>query len=199
VQTVSLEQLAHKIPPTAAREYRESSKALAKGDLDHSIVHCRKAVEADPDNASAHNDLGVLYLDNNQPELARAEFQHAIVLQPALAKAHANLSFALLTLGRPAEAEASARLALEHSANDRRANLLLGWSMAAQFHYSKEALASLRCAAREYSEAHLAAADVLIHQGALPEAKQEIEAYLASGSPDQKSLAEAWLRLLTIQ
>jgi hypothetical protein len=38
-----------------------------------------------------------------------------------------------------------------------RASLLLGWSLATQLRFSKEALLALRAAAREYPEAHLAA------------------------------------------
>jgi Flp pilus assembly protein TadD len=194
-----MEQLAHRVPASAAREYRASQKALENGNLEESIAHCRRALETDPDNASAHNDLGVLYLNNGQTEKARAEFREAAVLQPRMAMAHINESFALLALDRPGDAESSARKALEIVPADRRANLLLGWSLRAQFSYSKEALSSLQLAAREYPEAHLAAADVLIHDGSLAGARKEIEAYLASGSADQKSLAEAWLRLLTIE
>jgi Flp pilus assembly protein TadD len=198
-QTISMEQLAHQVPPTAAREYRASTKALENGKLEESIAHCRKALETDPDNASGHNDLGVLYLNDGQMEKARAEFERAAMLQPGMTMAHVNLSFTLLALDRPGEAEASARKALETAPNDRRANLLLGWSLRAQFRFSKEALVSLQSAAREFPEAHLAAADVLIHDGSLIGARKEVEAYLASGSIDQKSLAESWLRLLTIE
>lgn len=198
-QTISIDQLAHRVPATAARQYRAAAKALENGKLDESIAHCQKALESDPDNASAHNDLGVLYLNEGQAEKARTEFQQATILQPTMAMAHANESFALLALDRPGEAESSARKALEIAPNDRRASLLLGWSLTAQFRFSKEALASLQSAAPEYPEAHLAAADVLIHNGSLAEARKEVEAYLNSGSSDQKSLAEVWLRLLTIE
>jgi Flp pilus assembly protein TadD len=198
-QTVPLEQLAHRVPASAAREYRASMKALEKGRLEESIVHCRKALQTDPDNASAHNDLGVLYLNDGRTEKARSEFQRAAALQPGMAMAHINESFALLALDRPGDAESAARRALAIMPGDRRAHLMLGWSLRAQFRYSKEALASLQLAAREYPEAHLAAADVLIHDGSLARARMEIEAYLASGSDDQKPLAEAWLRLLTIE
>jgi Flp pilus assembly protein TadD len=197
-QTIAIEQLTHRVPPSAAREYRASTKALSNGKLEESIAHCRKALETDPDNASAHNDLGILYLNDGQTENGRIEFQHAAKLQPGMAMAHVNQSFALLALGRPGDAEYSARKALEITPNDRRSNLLLGWSLIAQFNYSKEALLSLQAAAREYPEAHLAAADIMIHSGSLPAARKEVEAYLASGSSEQKSLAEAWLQLLTV-
>jgi len=48
----------HPDPASAAREYRASTKALEKGRLEESIAHCRKALEADPENAAALNDLG---------------------------------------------------------------------------------------------------------------------------------------------
>jgi Flp pilus assembly protein TadD len=198
-QIVPIEQLAHRIPPTAAREYRASAKALENGKLDASIAHCQKALAADPDNASAHNDLGVLYLNDGQTANAHSEFHQAATLQPRMTMAYVNESFALLALDRPADAESSARKALEIASNDRRANLLLGWSLTAQFRYSKEALAALQLAARDYPEAHLAAADVLMHTGSLAQARQEVQAYLASGSADQKSLAESWLQLLTLE
>ena len=198
-QTVPIEQLGHRIPASAAGEYRASTKALEKGKIKESIAHCLKALESDPDNASAHNDLGVLYLNDGQMEKARTEFERAAALQPRMVSARVNESFALLARDSPGEAEAAARKALEIVANDRRAKLLLGWSLRAQFCYSEEALISLQSAAREYPEAHLAAADVLIHNGSLAAARQEIQAYLTSGNADQKSLAEAWLRMLTFE
>ncbi len=198
-QTIPIEQLAHHVPTTAAREYRASTKALEKGKIEESIAHCRKALEADPKNASAHNDLGVLYLNDGQTENARVEFAQAAELQPRMAMAHVNESFAMLALDRPGDAESSARKALEIVPNDRRANLLLGWSLTAQSRFSQEALRTLQLAAREYPEAHLAAADILIHDGSLAGARKEVEAYLASGSTDHKPLAESWLRLLTFE
>jgi Flp pilus assembly protein TadD len=198
-QTVSLDQLSHRVPASAAREYRASTKALENGKLKESIAHCQKALESDPDNASGHNDLGVLYLNDGQTEKARAEFQQATALQPGLAVAHVNQSFALLALGRASESETAARKALAIAPNDRRSGFLLGWSLVAQFRYSNEALLSLQSVASEYPEAHLAAADVLIHIGSLAAARKELDAYLASGAAEQRSLAESWSRLLTIE
>jgi tetratricopeptide (TPR) repeat protein len=198
-QTVPIEQLMHRVPASAAREYRATKKALDNGKLEESIAHCRRALEADPENAAAHNDLGVLYLTDGQTEKAREQFAQAAALQPAMAMAHVNESFAWLALERPGDAESSARKALQLAPHDRRANLLLGWSLTAQFHFSKEALETLRLAAPEYPEAHLAAADVLMHEGSLDGARKEVDAYIASGNTDQKPLAEAWLRLLTLE
>lgn len=196
-QTISIEQLKHPVPPGAAREYRASLNALTKGDLPASIAHCRKAIDVDPNNASAHNDLGVLFLDNGQIAQALEEFESAAAIQPGLVAAHLNAGYALLAMERPEGAEASLKKVLEIERNNRRAHLLLGWCLAIQHRYTVAALESLQIASRDYPEAHLAAADVLIHRGAIDGARTEVEAYLATGASDQKTLAEAWLRFLT--
>ena len=64
--------------------------------------------------------------------------------------------------------------------------------------YSNAAVESLRIAEREFPEAHLAIADVLMHQGSLAAAREEVEKYLRTKNPEHKPLAEAWLRMLTI-
>jgi tetratricopeptide (TPR) repeat protein len=186
-QTVSIEQLAHNIPEAAAREYRASTHALLKGNVEASIAHCEKALKTDPKNASAHNDLGVLYLNDSRAEEALVEFSRALELDQKMAFVHINKGFALLILGRAHEAEGEARNALK----DQRSHLLLGWSLIAQYQYSDEALASLK-----FAESHLASADVLMHQGRFAEARKEVQIYLSSPDADQKSVAENWLQLL---
>src|SRR6266404_7289668 len=198
-QTISVTQLTHRVPAGAAREYRASLKALDSGDLARSLAHCQKAVAADPNNASAHNDLGVLYINNGQMEHALAEFYREIELEPQVALGHLNASFTLLALGRAQDAEKPARKAVEIERGNRRARLLLGWSLAAQFRYTAEALENLRRASSEFPEAHLAAADVLVHQGSLDGARSEVEAYLRSGAIEQRPVAEAWLKMLTLE
>jgi superkiller protein 3 len=198
-QTVPAEQLLHKIPRSAAREYRASTSALGKGDLTQAIAHCEKALDMDPGNAAAHDDLGILYLRSDEAGKAREQFERAIALNPRLASARVNESFALLALGLPGEAEASAREALKIAPADTFAHLLLGWSLAAQNHYTDDSLTDLRLAAHQYPEAHLAAADVLIHRGSLTAARREVEAYVASDAVERRPLAEAWLRFLTIE
>jgi tetratricopeptide (TPR) repeat protein len=197
--TVTMEQLTHRVPAGAAREYRASLRALESGDLTRSIEHCRKAIAADPGNASAHNDLGVLYLNANRPADALGEFDRAAELQPNLATVHVHASFAALSVSRPGDAEASARRAIELDRHNHRAHLLLGWSLVAQFQYTAAALESLRIAVQEFPEAHLAMADVLMHQGSIATARSEVEAYLAAPHPEQMQLAEAWLKMLTLE
>ena len=108
-----------------------------------------------------------------------------------MAMAYVNESFAFLAEDRPREAESCARKALEIVPGDRRANLMLGWSLRAQLQYSKEALLILENAAHEYPEAHLAAADVLIHDDRLRRRGKRSRLILAPGA----TIKNPWLRL----
>ena len=93
------------------------------------------------------------------------------------------------------QAEWTAREALEIDADNAQAQLILGWTLAREYRYTAEALDYLRRAARTYPVAHLAAADVLTHQGSLTEARAELKAYRDSGDEGiparRRELAEA--------
>ena len=172
--------------------------ALDQGNLERSIAHCRRAIERDPSNAAAHNDLGVLLLTAGRSEDALTEFARATAVNPNFAAALIHASYAALALGRAGIAEDSARRAIELDRRNHRAHLLLGWSLARQGKYTADALQSLRIAEREFPEARLAAADVLAHRGSFDAAREEVEEYLKSPNPEHQQLAAAWLRILTL-
>jgi Flp pilus assembly protein TadD len=72
----------------------------------------------DPLNAGEHNDLGVVYESNGQPELAAQEYRKALRLDPHLARARVNLGNTEAARGRWADAEKCYRRALADSATD---------------------------------------------------------------------------------
>jgi hypothetical protein len=126
-----------------------------------------------------------------------AQLWAAAAGNPKSAAARAEVSFAFLSLNRLQQAEWTARESLALDPEYSRAQLLLGWTLARQYRYTAEALDSLHRAARAYPEAHLAAADVLEHQGSLAEARAEIAAYLATGAAEHRKVAESWRKLLS--
>jgi predicted Zn-dependent protease len=140
--------------------------------------------------------LSQLELNTNQPEKTLAELWGAAAQNPKSAEARVNVSFALLSLNRLQQAEWAARESLELDPANSRAQFVLGWTLARQYHYTAEALYCLHRAARTYPEAHLGAADVLAHQGSTVEARSEVEAYLATGGTEHRRIAESWLKLL---
>ncbi len=131
-----------------------------------------------------------------QPEKTLAQLWGAAAQNPRSAAARANISYALLNQDRLQQAEWTAREARELDPANAQAQLILGWTLAREYRYTDEALDCLRRAARAYPVAHLAAADVLAHQGAAAEARSEVEAYLATGAPEHRNVAEKWLKLL---
>ncbi len=80
----------------------------------------RAALEAAPDQATAHGRLGLLCARAGDFEGAARHFGALARLQPANAEAHANLGNALLGLGRPREAIASYETALRLLPDDAR-------------------------------------------------------------------------------
>ena len=74
---------------------------------------CRRAVEAMPNFAEAHINLGVHLKNTMRPAEAEAAFRRAILLQKDNALAHYNLGVVLAETGRTVESEAAYRRVLE--------------------------------------------------------------------------------------
>jgi tetratricopeptide (TPR) repeat protein len=140
-----------------------------------------------------------LALNGGQPEKPLAELWGAAAQNPKSAPARLNVGFALLAMNRFQQAEWAARESLDLDPENARAQLLLGWTLVREYRYTAETLDCLHRAAPVYPEAHLAAADVLSHQGSPREARAEIELYLSAGAAEHRRIAESWLKLLNLQ
>ena len=197
--TISITELGHRSPPSALRDYKESAKSLKAGDVSAALQRLENGLLLDPKNVAAHNDLGILYLETNQPVKALREFERMLELDPRSAAGRRNLSYAFLSLKRFPDAEMAARRALELDSANSTAHLLLGFSLIGQHKYTSEALRCLRRAAEEFSEALLAVADVLVRMGQPAEARQQVERYMQSAEPAQKDLGGVLLRMLTLE
>jgi len=197
--TISIIELSHRPPSSALRDYRESAKSFKAGDVAAALERLEHGLALDPKNVAAHNDLGILYLETNQPLKALREFERMLELDPRSAAGRRNLSSAFLALKRFPEAEEAARKALELDSGSSTAHLLLGFSLIGQHKYNSETLRCLRRAAEEFSEALLAVADVLVRLGQPEEARQQVERYMQSAEPAQKDLGRVLLRMLTLE
>jgi hypothetical protein len=139
-----------------------------------------------------------LNLWNAEPAKTLAELWGAAAQNPKSVEARINVSYAFLAQNRLQQAEWAARESLELDHSNAQARLILGWTLAREYRYTAEALDCLRGASASFPVAHLAAADVLAHQGSIPEAKAELRAYIASGAKDYLRPAENWLKLLAL-
>jgi tetratricopeptide (TPR) repeat protein len=62
-----------------ARSFERAVAAQKEGSIEDAIAACLRAVEADPTNFMARNNLGSIYLnEKNDPLRARAEFEAAL-------------------------------------------------------------------------------------------------------------------------
>src|SRR5438105_12210619 len=93
-------------PERARQLIAEGVRFIQENDLTHAADRFRKAMDADPNNADAANDFGVvLRRQKNFPDAVTA-FQAALRLRPGEARIHSNLALALQDLGRIGEAVA---------------------------------------------------------------------------------------------
>jgi tetratricopeptide (TPR) repeat protein len=157
---VSAQALAHKPPKAARREFDRGLRDWRKGRKDEAREHLTDAVRLDPGFVDAHIWLGAFYDDAQQPALALDHFNRALLLEPQSSPATLAKAAVLLTLKRPAEAEQTARRALQLSPGLIEAHYLLGAALMVQGKVTPEAAEHLRIAAAKLpqAQAFLAAA-----------------------------------------
>ena len=87
------------------------------GRQDEQIRHLRQTVALDPEFASAHRNLGALYLQRGEHSLAEEALRQALKLEPDVAIAHYNLGVLYMHTGR----RELAQIAFETAEQLRRA------------------------------------------------------------------------------
>ncbi|MCK4458814.1 MAG: tetratricopeptide repeat protein [Methanosarcinales archaeon] len=85
---------------------------LFKWGYGEAIGYYKESVKINPDNAEAHNNLGVLLKDLGRYDEAEKEYREAIRANPDRAAAHYNLGSLLYNLGQYDEAEKECREAI---------------------------------------------------------------------------------------
>jgi VWFA-related protein len=93
--TVSAFDLA--APAKAVNEFNKGAGLMSGQHSEEAIEHFQKAIEAYPKFVSAHNYLGLAYLDNDDPAQAVTEFKTATELDAKFASPFMNLGRLLLS------------------------------------------------------------------------------------------------------
>jgi tetratricopeptide (TPR) repeat protein len=192
--TVSTRELL--ISPKAIKELQRSRTALHSGDIRSSAQHLEKALQICPHYLEAHNNLGSRYIELHEYEKAAAEFQKAIDLDSRIMQPFSNLSVALFLLQRYPDAEAAARRALDLDPHNSNAQYMLGCVLATEKRNPSEAMELLRRTEVEFPDARLLLAQILVRQGVLNEAKNELHSYLKVPGVEKKQRVECWLARL---
>jgi tetratricopeptide (TPR) repeat protein len=178
--TVSTRELL--IPSKAMKELQRSETALHSGDVRSSAQHLEKALQIYPHYLEAHNNLGSRYIELHEYEKAAAEFQKAIDLDPRIMQPFNNLSVALFLLQRYPDAEAAAHRALDLDPHNSTAQYMLGSVLATERRNPSEAMELLHQTEVEFPDSRLLLAQILVRQGDVNEAKNELRNYLKAPS-----------------
>ena len=78
-------------PPVALRDFDRALTLMKAQNSKEAIKHLQKAIKAYPKFVSAHVNLGIAYLDQNDPERARSEFETAAKLDDKFPRSFLNL------------------------------------------------------------------------------------------------------------
>jgi tetratricopeptide (TPR) repeat protein len=97
----------------AVAHYNLGNALYQSGQPEQAIAHLRKAIEFQPDNASAYNNLGGILLQKGSLEEASAQFEKTLQLNTNHVVARNNLGRARLQQQRPKEAGQQFQKALE--------------------------------------------------------------------------------------
>jgi protein O-mannosyl-transferase len=157
---------------------------LGQGDAAGAEPALREALRLYEPNAEGHYNLGLALLSTagaDQPQRVEEglmESRRALELSPDLVQARVNASNALLVLGRPAEAESEARVALAAAPGLRPARHILAEALFQQQRYRDAAPLFRDLAAESPHDPNLRSPLVvsLIDAGLLDQARTETEA-----------------------
>lgn len=116
----------------------------------------KEALRVNPRSWLAHNNLGLKYLRNGQPEKAIELFKKAIEIRPLNAKSYNNMAKALEVLDRSEEAVDYYHKALELAPNSRQIALSLGVACRdnGEFHEALSAFQRAVALAPSYADAY---------------------------------------------
>lgn len=144
-------------PDKAVQEYQHGVSYLRNQSPKDAIRELKKAIGLYSSFVSAHNALGVAYLDLHQDEFAKAEFRSASQLDDHFALSFVNLGMMSLWANDFASAESNLEKAAGLNANDPTVLSGLAFAQNGNHDYA----AALRTAARVHNMEH--AKQAVIH------------------------------------
>jgi tetratricopeptide (TPR) repeat protein len=181
------------VPKRAMEFYEKASKLAEARDYRGAIEQLKLAVARYPEFVNALNQMGVLYLQLNEPNLADEALRAALKIKPDAFGPLINRGVTLFRLARYPEAEVVLRNALKAQAESAVAYYYLGRTLNKMGRNNEAEAAYLRCiklSPGEFKEAHRLLAAIYLERGALNRVIEELEIYLklVPKAPDASDL-----------
>lgn len=111
---------------------KKASSAFKQGDMDFAQKICQKILATDANDDAAWHLSGLIYLRQEQVELAISQFTTALQYSPDNPQYHLDLAKALQKAGKPLEAKQQRELAEKHRTNIENTDLKLDDTMRTQ-------------------------------------------------------------------
>jgi len=185
--TVSVDTL--RIPDAAMKEMQQFLKEFDAGKLPESVKHLEKALRIYPQWPGAHFNLGQTYARMGDYDKAVPELENAAALDAQMVRPLVSLAMVHCMRKDYAEAEKTARRALELDPVNRDARYFLGRALEAQGRDTIEAVEMLRQSTEQYPAAHLMLANVYLRRSAVADAVGELRDYLRQpGMPGKEKV-----------
>ena len=191
-----MQQIGGILQNAAAAEVR-GAEALGKRQWPEAVAYLRQAIQAAPDNAFTHLNLGTALFETGDAAGALEQFQIAVKLVPALAKAHYGIGIVMEAAGRDGDALAafSAAVANDPSSVEARLSLADALRRAGRMADSLPHYAEIIKANPAASQARFGYAMALVRLRRFSEARDRL-VDAVNTYPDQPGFAHALARLL---
>jgi Flp pilus assembly protein TadD len=146
-ETISINQLQHKVPKDALQAAGRAKKWSRMGQHSKAAVELEAAIRRDPEFTSAQYALGIEYGRCGRFEEAAAAFRHVTQSAPADWSGHYYLNVAMFRGGELGQAIRSARRAFWLHPTEKSVNLFLGYPLSLRIEPQPEltGISSLHC------------------------------------------------------
>jgi tetratricopeptide (TPR) repeat protein len=122
--TEAFRQLVQRAP-TGENYDKLANAEAAAGQLRLAIAHLQQSIRLGNRTSRAYNNLGILFMQAQEPAAAIEAFRQAVALDPANLSSRYGLGLALMTSGEPAAAAAQVQETLERAPQDTQLWALL--------------------------------------------------------------------------
>ena len=120
IDSGTLSALDLEAPNKAVEEYNQANSLMKAQHSREAIKHLQRAIKAYPKFVSAHISLGLAYVDQEDPALARAEFETAAKLDENFPRSFLNLGLFAMSQNEFATAQTALEKAALLRPNDAR-------------------------------------------------------------------------------